>query len=164
MKNLFTNLNEKISKMLEDDSSLLSKAKKKWEDQYVPVPITSEMILSLLHRQTFEGISNLEVQFVGDRMVISGSAKKMGMNIFFKVEMKAMSAAGRKINFEVVDMKPINQDWIKKKVFNQPPMMTYDSGHITMDLDAMESIRDIPWGTIKSFEIKDNMLWVGIGI
>jgi hypothetical protein len=88
----------------------------------------------------------------------------MLMSINFSIKLLPKSASGRVITFEVVEMKPLNQDWIKKRVFNKPTILSYENNHISIDLNEIDNIKKIPVGKIKSFCVKENKLFVGLGV
>ena len=164
MKSLFTNLNNKVNNLLKEESSLISQVKKKVEEKHLQIPISSEMILYILKRQNIEGISNLDVTILEESMKISGLAKKMMVSINFSIDLKPISASGRVITFEVISMKPLNQEWIKKIVFNRPTVLSYEDNCIMIDINELESIKKIPIGKIKGFSIKENKLYVDFGV
>ncbi|MDF0728891.1 hypothetical protein PY093_19960 [Cytobacillus sp. S13-E01] len=164
MKGLFSNLNNKVNEILKEESSFITQVKNKIEDKQVQIPINSEMILYILKKQEIEGISNLDVTITDDLMKISGIAKKMLLSIDFSFDLKPKSTSGRVITFEVVGMKPLNQEWIKNRVFNKPKVLSYHSNCISIDINEIESIKNIPVGKIKGFSIKDNKLLVGLGV
>lgn len=164
MKVLFNNLNTKINEMLQDDTSLISQVKNKVNEQPIQLPISQEMIAHLLNKQEIEGISNIDVKMINGVMIISGSAKKMLMSINFSFELMPKSASNRKITFEILSMKPLNQEWIKKKVFNKSTVLSYENSCITIDLNEIDNIKRIPVGNIKGFCIKENKLLISLAV
>jgi hypothetical protein len=61
-------------------------------------------------------------------------------------------------------MTPLNQDWIKKKLFNKPPFVNYQNGLLQIDLNGFEKVKAIPVGEIREFKIEDNKMLVRIGL
>lgn len=163
VKNFIKNINEGVHKLLNDENGMLLQMKSKFEEKYVTIPIKAEMLLHLFRKQRIEGISNLDVSINNKSVVISGIAKKV-LDIVFYVEIIPIRAEGRKLYFEIMNMKPINQGWIKKKVFNKGPTVSYIEGLVCLDLNEIEKVKAIPFGTIRKMEVKANKLYVGIGI
>ena len=164
MKDFLNKLNSKVSNMLEDENSLLSKTKKSLADKYIKIPITEEMFLYVFNKQNVEGIEDLTIEFAESTFQIKGSVKKMLIPIQFYIELKPKNANGRSLSFDIVELKPLNQDWIKKKLFNKPPVISYQDGVTTIDLNTFEKVKSIPVGTIKDFEIKNKRLYVSLGV
>ncbi|WP_379969547.1 hypothetical protein [Ectobacillus sp. sgz5001026] len=145
-------------------SDILGGQKKILKDKYINVPITDTMLLKLMNQKPIEGISDLAVSFGEETIVISGKAKKMLVTIPFQVELKPVHAEDRNVYFAVVDMKPLNQGWIKKVAFNIPPTLTYEEEKVCMDLNSIDIVKKVLFGKIKHMEVKENKLYVGIGI
>ncbi|PLS18764.1 hypothetical protein CVD28_06515 [Bacillus sp. M6-12] len=164
MKGFLNNLNNKVKQMLQDETSIINEAKRRLEDKAVPIPVTSEMILYIFKKQNLEQITSLDVQIIGGSLIVKGTAKKMLVPISFSVELKPQSASRRMLIFKIVDLKPLNQSWIKKMVFNKPSMLSYSDDNISIDLNQIEKIRNIPVGNIKDFVIKENKIWISLGL
>lgn len=61
-------------------------------------------------------------------------------------------------------MTPLNQDWIKKKVFNKLPFANYENELLQIDLNTFETVKKFPIGQIRDFKIEDDKMWVKIGL
>lgn len=96
--------------------------------------------------------------------MISGEAKKMLLSTKFSITLQPVEVSGRKLSFNMVEMKPLNNEWIKQKIFNKLHSMVYNNGILTIDLNEIEKIRKIPVGKINKFEIKDKILWCTLGL
>lgn len=130
----------------------------------VPIPITESMIKKALERAELEDISNLIVYFVDDTLVVEGKTKKLAMSISFSFVLRPQKSSGRQMFFDIVEMKPLNIGWINKKIFTQPPYVTCEENVICLDLNGFDVIKKIPVGTIQSFQIEGDKLWVKIGL
>lgn len=166
MNNFLKKTNEKLKDMLNNETSILDKTKEKLVDKGICIPITSDTLMHILQKQVNQNdkIYNLEIIFQNDFIRISGIAKKLLVKIPFTLDLKPLKSEKRLLYFEVKQIKPLNQEWIKSKVLNKPPLLTYIKGNMKLDLNGVEKIRAISIGNIQSFEIKDRKLWVKIGI
>jgi hypothetical protein len=127
------------------------------------IPITSNMLLFLLKAQEIEGITNLDVAIKDGKVTISGYTRKMLMNIYFSIELEPTTFSGRMLSFRITDLKPLNQEWIKKKVFQEADIL-YENNIVTFNLNEIDVVKRVPIGKIKSINIDGNKLLVGIGL
>ncbi|MFY2253202.1 hypothetical protein ACOSZH_25225 [Priestia megaterium] len=166
MDSLFRKTNGKVKDMLNDEISILAKAQEKLVDKGIYVPITADMLKLILQKQVNKNdkIYNLEVEFQEDFIRVNGTVKKLLINIPFALDLKPVKSKKRVLYFEIKQMKPLNQDWIKTKVLSKPPYLTYTKGSMTLDLNQVKKIKSIPLGTIQSFEMQNSKLLVKIGI
>ena len=81
-----------------------------------------------------------------------------------ELDVKPVKAEKRTLFFEIVHMKPLNQEWVKSKVLNKPPFMFYKNRNMILDLNEIDQIKAVPIGHIQHVEIKDGKLWIKIGI
>jgi hypothetical protein len=130
----------------------------------IPVPITEGMIKKALERAELDDISNLVVYFVDDTLVIEGKTKKLAMSISFSFVLRPQKSLERQLFLDIMEMKPLNIGWINKKIFTQPPYVTCEGSTICLDLDGFDVIKKIPVGTIQSFQIENDKLWVKISL
>lgn len=163
MKEIIRVFNQNVQKMLHDQDGFLSQMKDKWEDKYIKIPIKAEMLLHLLKKNPIQAVSNLDVSFMNQSIIVSGIAKKV-VSIAFYIELMPIRAEGRKLYFDITKMKPINQGWIKKKIFQNTSSISYIEGLVCIDLNEIDLIKAIKFGSIKSIEVKGDRLLVGIGI
>ncbi|MCF8568611.1 hypothetical protein LLE49_28235 [Alicyclobacillus tolerans] len=129
----------------------------------VPIPVTETMLQQLLQKATFEGINNVHMRFVDDSIQLTGSAKKV-ISFSFSIDLIPVSVEARKMYFTVNKLKPMNAEWVRNKVLNVAPFMSYDNKLVCIDLDGFEAISKIPVGSIRSFKIENSVLWVSVGV
>ncbi|MCP8970951.1 hypothetical protein [Ectobacillus ponti] len=133
----------------------------------IPIPVTADMLLMLFRAGTKQEkaneIHNLDVTFREDTVSISGFTRKMLMEIQFELQLKPVKAKDRTLYFEVVKMKPLNQNWIKNLVLNHPPVTVYEHGLLEVDLNHFETIRKIKVGNIQGFEVREQKIWITVG-
>jgi hypothetical protein len=134
------------------------------EEKYVPIPISADMILRVLSRQDIEGVQNLDVKIVQSYIGISGTVKKLMMSIHFEIDLEPVQTNKRTVDFKVLRMKPFNQDWVKKVLFNKSSALRYRNGILSIDFNKIDKVRAMPIGNIKKVEIRENKLRVGIGL
>jgi hypothetical protein len=142
-------------------------AHKKLEDKGLPIPITADMLLWMFRNQKNderESIHNIDVVFKDDFIRISGLVKKLLIQIYFEIDLKPLKAEKRILCFQVLRMKPLNQGWIKGKIFNRPPFLSYEDDILKINLDGVEKVRAVRVGNIKDFEIRSGKLWVKVGV
>lgn len=154
MKNIFKKASEFAGEVLKEKG--------------ISVPITSNMFSGILQSQTekfeFEGIYDLEVLFIDNYIKITGNAKKLLLKIPFKIELAPSKAEQRMVKFKIRSMTPLNQDWIKKKIFNKQPFVNYENELLQIDLNGFEKVKAIPIGQIQDFKIEEDKMWVRIGL
>ncbi|WP_209121087.1 hypothetical protein [Alkalihalobacillus sp. BA299] len=155
---------DKFNKRLEDESNFFSKVKKELGEKYITIPITENMLLKAVNKKKMNGISDLSVRLIEDKIVISGAARKLRITINFRLELKPLVARNRELSLKVVGLKPIHQHWITNKILNKPPFLLYQKGIIHIDLSQIEQAKSIRIGNLKYFEVKDEKLWIGVGI
>lgn len=164
MRNPDNKQNQPVSKRTENGARVRSKTKKKSAANSIKIPVRPEIFLYFFRDQDFDGISNVEVVFTGNTAIISGTANKLLMTINFTFEVQPIEVTDRKVIFKIISMTPVNQDWIKKAIFKKSTFLSYSQGKVIMDLNAFEPVRQFPFGTFTSCEIKDDILWVGINL
>ncbi|UOO43806.1 hypothetical protein I0292_26525 (plasmid) [Priestia megaterium] len=166
MNNLFRKTNEKVKDMLNDEISFLNNVKEKLVDKGIYVPITADMLRLILQKQVNKNdkIYNLEVEIQEGCIRVNGIVKKLLLKIPFALYLEPVKSEKRVLYFEIKQMRPLNQDWIKIKVLNKPPYLTYTKGSMTLDLNQVKRVNSIPVGTIQSFKMENNKLLVKIGI
>lgn len=70
----------------------------------------------------------------------------------------------REIHFKNEKFKPLNLDFLNKKIFNNPPFVTYDGKIIKIDFNNWEKVKKIPIGNIKNYELAEGKILLTIGI
>jgi len=164
MKNPANKQTQQVSKRGDKGTRVRPKTKKKAAANTIMIPVRPEIFLYFFKDQDFDGINNVEVSFTDDTAIISGTANKLLMTINFTFEVKPIEVIERKIIFKIINMTPVNQDWIKKAIFKKSTFLSYDQGRVIMDLNAFEPVRQFPFGTFTSCEIKNDTLWIGINL
>ncbi|WP_157950914.1 hypothetical protein [Peribacillus acanthi] len=159
----FGKLQPRMIELKNKGEVVLGQTIKKMENLNMSVPLTESMILFLLKKSSLDGVSNLEVKMSDETLVISGIMKKTMLVIPFEVGLKPVSANGRILTFQIESFRPLNSTWIKKKIFDKEPFSTYNEGKFNLDLNCLEKIKAIPFGSIVKFNIRDQKLWIGIG-
>ncbi|MCA1031368.1 hypothetical protein LCL95_10055 [Bacillus timonensis] len=135
-----------------------------FKDLSIPIPITSNMLLMLFKRVDVEGLSNFDVLIHDEKVCFRGTFKKMLLNIPFQIDLKPVGASERKLSFEICRMKPINVNWINEILFNRASGVSYHNSNVTIDLNEFDQIRNIPIGTIRDVEVKNDKIFVRIGL
>jgi S-adenosylmethionine synthetase len=156
--------NEDTFRWLEDEAGLLFRAKKELGEKYITIPITEPMLIRAVNRRKIKGVTNLTVRLIKDKIVVSGAAKKLRITINFCIEFQPLKAKNRILSLKLVGTKPFNQEWIINKVLNKYPYFHYQKGIIQIDLNQFEKAKSIRFGNVKHFEVRDEKLWIGIGI
>jgi hypothetical protein len=129
----------------------------------IPIPISASMIQQLLEKKSIDGVNELSVEIIEDYLQIRGKVKRMLITVSFSIMLKPFRSLGRILHFEVVKFTPLGSDFVKKKVLLAPPILTYNDGLASIDLNAFEAIKKIPVGAIHKFEIRGKSIWVYIG-
>lgn len=163
MRDMIKNINQQVKSILEEKSLLPIKINK-YNNKHITVPITKETIEYLINKRNLDGIKNLEVDIIGEKMIVTGVAKKLLLNINFKIDLIISRVVERRVYFEIIEMKPINHEWIKKNIFKDHPYINYNCSIIDINLNVIDYIRLIPIGNIYKCEIKDNKIWVSLGV
>lgn len=134
----------------------------------VPLPLSASVFNNLIERYPIDTVDNLNITFDNHLAVVTGTTKvkKLGISkkVDFTLQLRAVGASGRKIQFEVESLKPLNINMINNKIFDHPPISTFDKGVISVNLNAIEQVKKVPVGTIKHFDIQDNKLTIRIGL
>lgn len=166
MKSFFQKTSSKMKDWLEEEDGLLAKAKEKLADKGISIPVTADMLMRVLqkHVQEQDHLHTLSVSFPEDRIRFEGTIKKFWLAIPFELDVKPVKAEKRMLIFEVVHMKPLNQEWIKNKALNHPSFMVYQNQSMMLDLNEIDQIKAIPIGHIQHVEIKKGKLWIKIGL
>lgn len=138
------------------------------EKKAVDLLLNASVFEKILERQSIEGVEDLQVKIEEGLLILEGDTKvkKFGLskNIHFTLTLKPVQADGRMLQFELEKMKPLDFSAINKKIFDKPPVITYDERMIQMDLNAFDKVKAIPIGHIKEIAIQDEQFIVSIGL
>jgi hypothetical protein len=127
-----------------------------------PIRMSEELVNRLLHLQPLEGTSHLKCSFEGEHLVLTGNTKVMLVPVPFRLELKPILANGRRMQFEVVDLKPTLKESMKRKLLKDADGVTYEDNKLTINFNELEVVRDIPFGKLAGIRIKDQTLWCKI--
>ncbi|WP_216827415.1 hypothetical protein [Alkalihalobacterium elongatum] len=155
--------NERI-RVSKSNTSYREKPKKELKENQITIQITESTLQWIINKKKFKGISDLTVQLIEDKIVISGATKKLTITINFQIDLRPLVASDRNLSLEIVDMKPLNQNWITKKLLNKPPFISYHKGIIHLDFNYIEKAKMIQFGNLKHFEVRNEVLWIGVGV
>ncbi|WP_078410485.1 hypothetical protein [Priestia abyssalis] len=122
--------------------------------------------MRVLQKQVHEQdhLHTLSVSFQEDAIRFEGTIKKFWLAIPFELDVRPVKAEKRTLFFEVIHMKPFNQEWIKNKALNHSPFMSYQNRNMILDLNEIDQVRTVPIGHIQHVEIKKGKLWIKIGL
>lgn len=163
MDSYFKRVNNRVNKWVKKDE-ILSIVTRKIKEKYVNVSISSETLLRLVSKQNSKDLSNLDVVISDKSIIISGVAKKFFLKFPFSVSLTPTRSEGRKVFFFIEKMSPLDQSWIKRLIFNKQKAITYIEEHVCINLNDIEKIKVIPLGTIRRIEVKENKLYVSVGL
>lgn len=129
-----------------------------------PIRISADLLKKTIENREINDIEDLMVRFVDDTLVIEGKSKKMLIKIPFKIILRPIYNNDLKIYFSVVKISPIDAEWLKSKILQRPPMLKYDNSNLELDIDALDVIKNIPVGKIRSIKIENQCLIARVGI
>lgn len=148
---------------------MLSKFKEKLIDVSAngfQIPISSDNIEQLL-RMKLEN-RDVKVKITPEHLVLHGEAevKKLMFkkNVSFSLTLKPTRVDGRIIQFEILEMKPVDLNFITHKILNKPPFVEYAKRTIKIDFNAWDAVKKIPVGNIKSYEMCEGVINIHISL
>lgn len=136
---------------------------KSFTSKAVPIPITQSMLHTLLTFKKPEALEALDIRIDEDALTIQGKVKK-GVRLPFYLKLQPIDADKRKLYFKVKKMKPLDFTLVKQLVLNHIPTLSYHKELLTLNLNEIDTVKKIPLGNIKTFSIKDDKLWVYLGL
>ena len=132
----------------------------------LPIPITAAMLERLIKMKSDE--QNVKVEITPEYLIIHGTTevKKMMLkkNVSFTITLKPVQLEKRTIVFELVEMKPVDMNFINSKIFNKPPFLEYTNRTINIDFNAWDIVKKVPVGNIKSYEMIDGTLNIKLSL
>ncbi|MER2107154.1 MAG: hypothetical protein ABS949_09460 [Solibacillus sp.] len=138
------------------------------ENKAVTIPISASTLNSILENYQLEAINEANVAIQDGLIIVTGttSIKKWGFEkeLNFTLNLKPVSAEKRTLQLELVSLKPVDFNKINNKLLQRPPVITYENRLINVDLNAIEVVKKIPIGNIKSFAVEDGKLLVSVGV
>ncbi|MDV7765969.1 hypothetical protein [Peribacillus sp. CSMR9] len=132
----------------------------------IPITVTEAMIEKILRMKSYG--QDIKVEITPKHIVLSGTmeVKKMMLkkNVAFRITLKPLHVEKRTILFELVEMEPIDRNFINQRIFNKPPFFEFENRTIKMNVNAWNIVRKIPVGTIKSYELVEGALKMKLSI
>ncbi|MFP3511236.1 hypothetical protein SB775_16590 [Peribacillus sp. SIMBA_075] len=132
----------------------------------LPITVTEAMIEKILRMKSYG--QDIKVEITPKHIVLSGTTevKKMMLkkNVAFRITLKPVHVEKRTISFELVEMEPIDRNFINRRIFNKPPFFEFENRKIKMNVNAWNIVRKIPVGTIKSYELVEGALKMKLSI
>jgi hypothetical protein len=142
----------------------VDRVKDAFSKRSVPISIPAEWIKEMLEQGPLNGVKEVAVDFKEDYLEVSGKAKKWMMTITFVIKLKPAGAEQRNLYLTVLDIFPVNSEWINKKVFSREPLVSYHEKKVELQLNEFEAVRKVPLGQINSWSISEGKLWVYLGL
>jgi hypothetical protein len=132
----------------------------------VPIPISQQMIHELIKKTDQVTDTTLDIAEAG--ITVTGKTEVETLlikkEVSFMIKLLPVKMENREIHFKIEKFKPLNLDFINKKIFNHPPFLSYDGKIIKMDFNGFENVKKIPIGNIKKYELTDGKIILSIGI
>ncbi|MED3690329.1 hypothetical protein P4534_16255 [Peribacillus butanolivorans] len=132
----------------------------------LPITLTASMLERFIKMKS--GEQDVKVEITPKHIVLFGTTevKKMMFkkNVPFRMTLKPIHVEKRTISFELVEMKPIDRNFINQKIFNRPPFFEFENRMIKMNFNAWNIVKRIPVGTIKSYELAEGALKIKLSL
>ncbi|MEJ9228336.1 hypothetical protein LAV79_02245 [Peribacillus butanolivorans] len=132
----------------------------------LPITLTASMLERIIKMKS--GEQDVKVEITPKYIVLFGTTevKKMMFkkNVPFRITLKPIHVEKRTISFELVEMKPIDRNFINQKIFNRPPFFEFENRMIKMNFNAWNIVKRIPVGTIKSYELAEGALKIKLSL
>ncbi|MFJ7684065.1 hypothetical protein [Peribacillus butanolivorans] len=132
----------------------------------LPITLTASMLERIIKMKS--GEQDVKVEITPKYIVLFGTTevKKMMFkkNVPFRITLKPVHVEKRTISFELVEMKPIDRNFINQKIFNRPPFFEFENRMIKMNFNAWNIVKRIPVGTIKSYELAEGALKIKLSL
>ncbi|AXN38511.1 hypothetical protein [Peribacillus butanolivorans] len=132
----------------------------------LPITLTASMLERIIKMKS--GEQDVKVEITPKYIVLFGrtEVKKMMFkkNVPFRITLKPVHVEKRTISFELVEMKPIDRNFINQKIFNRPPFFEFENRMIKMNFNAWNIVKRIPVGTIKSYELAEGALKIKLSL
>ncbi|KON67203.1 hypothetical protein AKG34_24915 [Peribacillus butanolivorans] len=132
----------------------------------LPITLTASMLERFIKMKS--GEQDVKVEITPKHIVLFGTTevKKMMFkkNVPFRITLKPVHVEKRTISFELVEMKPIDRNFINQKIFNRPPFFEFENRMIKMNFNAWNIVKRIPVGTIKSYELAEGALKIKLSL
>lgn len=132
----------------------------------LPIPITAMMLERLIKMKSDE--QDIKVEITPEHLILQGTTevKKLMLkkNVSFTIILKPVQLEKRTIVFELVEMKPVDMNFINSKLFNRPPFLEYTNRTIKIDFNAWDVVKKVPLGNIKSYELVEGAINIKVSL
>lgn len=132
----------------------------------LPVKITENMMELAMKQQ--EKVTDAKVKIADGEIIISGKTevKKVFVkkDVAFEAVLRPIELKGRKIECELVKVKPLDLNAVNNKLLNKPPFVAYSERTVSLDLEAWEVVKKVPVGKLKDFSVDKGAITVVLGI
>jgi hypothetical protein len=136
------------------------------EDKAVPIPITQQMIHELIKKN--DKVKDTTLVITKDGITITGKTEVekffVKKEVSFMIKLLPIKMENRELHFKIEDFKPINLNFVNKKIFINPPYLSFDGKLIKIDVNSWKVVKRIPFGNIKNYELIDGKIILSIGI
>ena len=143
-----------------------SEVEKMKEEVGVPLSITSFMLNEIIKKT--DKIKETNVRIARGYIIITGKAEIEKMfikkDISFLIKLKPILMKYREIQFEIINFKPINLNFLNRYIFNQPPHLHYQDMNIKVDFNSWDIVKKVPIGNIKKYELKEGKVVITLGL
>jgi hypothetical protein len=129
----------------------------------VTVPVTKSMIQRVI--PDVDGVYDTQIN-IDEVLIITGIHKLEKLlikkDIPFEINLKPKYSDGRTLFFDITLLKPYNIEIVKKYALNNK-YMTYSKDLLSIDLNAVDVIKKVPFGKIKRFVVVQDKMLVTLG-
>jgi hypothetical protein len=130
----------------------------------VTVPVTKSMIQRVI--PDVDGVYDTQIN-IDEVLIITGIYKLEKLlikkDIPFEINLKPKYSDGRTLFFDITLLKPYNIEIVKKYALNNK-YMTYSKDLLSIDLNAVDVIKKVPFGKIKRFVVVQDKMLVTLGL
>lgn len=127
-----------------------------------PIRMSEELVNRLITLQPPENMSNVQCVLEGEHLILTGTTKVMLMPVPLRIELRPTMAKGRRLQFDVIDLKPTLNEAMKKRLLKDADGVAYENEKLSINLNEIDLIKDIPFGKLAGIRIKDKVLWCKI--
>lgn len=132
----------------------------------IPVPITSNMLKEVLKRN--DKLQDVSVSITTGEFIVTGKVeadlKLTKKDLSFSISLVPVKLEGRQLIFKIAKLNPLNLNILNKRIFDKPPHVNYNSGHIKIDFNSWDIVKMIPFGKITSYEMGEGKITIMVGV
>lgn len=161
---IFTNLKEWSIIMSLWDS--LSKTIETIKKERVVVKISEKHIEQLLKEKLQSAKLTInEVSIASNHLIINGTVKKGFVPLQFRMVLSPVGFEERIVHLKIIKVSPVHMKWLNKKLLsNQSKLMLYENEVISININKIDLMNNLPIGVIKEFYIVENRFEIKIGV